>query len=258
MEDVTGFEARETHAAWWQAGFTQGADVEYRDLILPLAVDLLAERMTGPVRVLDIGCGEGQLSRLLASTGAAAVVGFDPARAQAEEAVRRGGGPAYARAAAGAMPFAAGAFDAAVACLVFEHITDVDAAVAEVARVLRPGGRFVFLLNHPFIQTPGSGWIDDHLLDPPETYWRIGPYLDESLEMEQVDHGVFLPFVHRPLSRYVNALAAAGLQLCRMVEPEPPVGFLDASQAAGVVGRIPRLLVLVCERQGVDRYRERP
>ena len=118
---MTGFEAWETHAAWWQAGFTQGADVEYRDLILPLAVDLLAERMTGPVRVLDIGCGEGQLSRLLASTGAAAVVGFDPARAQAEEAVRRGGGPAYARAAAGAMPFAAGAFDAAVAVYRYHH-----------------------------------------------------------------------------------------------------------------------------------------
>ena len=50
-------------------------------------------------------------------------------------------------------------------------------AIAEVARVLDPGGRFCFFLNHPLLQTPNSGWIDDQVLDPPEQYWRIGPYL---------------------------------------------------------------------------------
>ena len=77
--------------------------------------------------------------------------------------------------------------------------------------MLRPGGRFLFFLNHPLLQTPGSGWIDDQILDPPEQYWRIGPYLVEDETVEEVEKDVFIPFVHRPLGRYVNALAAPGL-----------------------------------------------
>src|SRR5439155_62070 len=133
--------------------------------------------------------------------------------------------PTYARAEAAALPFADASFDAAVACLVFEHIEDVDQAMAEVGRVLRPGGRFLFFLNHPLLQTPGSGWIDDQVLDPPEQYWRVGPYLQEDHSMEEVDKDVLIPFVHRPISRYVNAMAAAGLLVVRMEEPAPPPGF---------------------------------
>ena len=74
--------------------------------------------------------------------------------------------------------------------------------------MLRPGGRFLFFLNHPLLQTPGSGWIDDDILD--EQYWRIGPYLGEDFTLEEVDAGVWIPYIHRPLSVYVNALAARG------------------------------------------------
>ena len=163
---------------------------------------------TGSVSVLDLGCGDGQISRLLAASGAR-VVGVDPTWNQIRVAHERGGGAAYARSEAAELPFADAAFDAAVACLVFEHIDDVDGAIAEVARVLRPGGQFSFFLNHPLLQTPGSGWIDDHTIDPPEQYWRIGPYLVEQDSVEQVEQGVFIRFVHRPLSRYLNALCRA-------------------------------------------------
>ena len=85
--------------------------------------------------------------------------------------------------------------------------------------MLAPGGRFLFFLNHPLLQTPNSGWIDDQMLDPPEQYWRIGPYLVEDATIEEVEKGVFIPFIHRPLSRYVNAMAAAGLVVRHMDEP---------------------------------------
>jgi len=234
----------EVHADWWQDGFTEGADAEYEEQILPLAGELLA----GATRVLDIGTGEGQIARLAVSGGAASVIGIDPTRNQLVEAAARGGGVAYGRAGAAALPFAAGSFDAAVACLVFEHIDAVDAAIGEVVRVLEPGGRFLFFLNHPLLQTPGSGWIDDHMIDPPEQYWRIGPYLVESSEIEEVQKGVFIPFIHRPLGRYVNALLDAGLSLERMLEPEPPPGFLARAPEYGEAATIPRLLVLVCRR----------
>jgi hypothetical protein len=110
--------------------------------------------------------------------------------------------------------------------------------------VLAPGGRFLFLLNHPLLQTPSSGWIDDQILDPPEQYWRIGPYLVEDETIEEVEKGVFIPFIHRPLSRYLNALADAGLVLRRMEEPAPPPGFLARAEEYEAAATIPRLLFL--------------
>ena len=115
--------------------------------------------------------------------------------------------------------------------------------------MLRPGGRFVFFLNHPLLQTPNSGWIDDQTLDPPEQYWRIGPYLVEDETVEEVELGVFIPFIHRPLSRYVNAMAANGLVLGHMDEPAPPPGFLARAEEYAEAASIPRLLLLVAERQ---------
>jgi hypothetical protein len=127
---------------------------------------------------------------------------------------------------------------------VFEHIDAVDDAIAEIARVLEPGGRFCFFLNHPLLQTPGSGWIDDQVLDPPEQYWRIGPYLTEAVTIEEVELGVHIRFVHRPLSRYVNALADHGLLVARMVEPAPPPGFLALAAEYADAATVPRLLYL--------------
>nr|WP_249419752.1 class I SAM-dependent methyltransferase [Rhabdothermincola salaria] len=240
----------EAHADWWQREFTEGVDPEYTEQILPIVTEWTA----GHSRVLEVGTGEGQVAR--AVTAAARrdsrpeplVVGVDPTVAQITEAARRAGGPVYARSGAEALPFADGTFDAVVCCLVFEHIDDVDGALAEVARVLESGGRFVFCLNHPLLQTPGSGWIDDQILDPPEQYWRIGAYLSEQAVVEQVEKGVFIRFVHRPLSRYVNAMADVGLQLERMLEPAPPAGFLARAPEYPEAASIPRLLTLVARR----------
>ncbi len=233
----------ERHAGWWQDGFTQGADAEYEEQILPL----VAAHLDGARRVLDVGAGEGQVARLAHAGGGRSVVGVDPSRAQLAAAVVRNGGPHYAMAAANALPFAPGAFDAVVACLVFEHIAEVEQAIAEVARVLSVGGRFLFLLNHPLLQTPGSGWIDDHILD--EQYWRIGPYLVEDTTLEEVEKGVFIPFVHRPLSRYVNLMAESGLSVSHMEEPAPPPGFLARAAEYSAAATIPRLLLLRSERR---------
>ncbi len=231
----------ERTATWWQAEFTDGADPEYEEQILPLA----AEHLGGVRRLLDIGCGEGQVSRMAAREGTVAI-GIDPTWGQVVVAEKRGGGPRYVQGNAGGLPFPDASFDGVVACLVFEHIDDVDGAIAELARVLTPGGRFVFFLNHPLLQTPNSGWIDDHILM--EQYWRIGPYLVEDTTMEEVAKGVVLPFVHRPLSRYVNALAANGLRITRMEEPTPPPGFIAKAPEYAAASTIPRLLMLRTEK----------
>ncbi|MBP9067268.1 MAG: class I SAM-dependent methyltransferase, partial [Candidatus Microthrix sp.] len=242
-------------------------------------------------RVLDVGCGEGQVTRLAVEHGLCAV-GLDPAGAQIDEAQRRrraravspggeaavspggeaavspggeaavspggeaavspggeaavspGGEAAYARGSLLDLPVGDATVDFVVASLVFEHVGDYRRGLAEAARVLVPGGRFLLLLNHPLLQTPDSGWIDDHVLDPPEQYWRIGPYLSEVINVEEVQPGIHITFHHRPLSSYLNSAISVGLSLDRMDEPAPPPGFIARAPEYAEVVEIPRLMAL--------------
>ncbi len=228
----------ESHASWWQREFTDGKDVEYVEQIVPLILD----RVGVGGLVADVGGGEGQIARALVTTRGSRVVVVEPSLAQARVASERGGGVTVVRGTAGSLPLGSGTVDTVVVCLVFEHILDVAGALTEVSRVLKPSGEFLFLLNHPLLQTPGSGLIDDVELG--ERYWRLGPYLQEDLTVEEVAHGVFIPFVHRPLSHYLNAAIAAKLSLVEMTEPSPPPGFLATAAAIPELAAFPRLLAL--------------
>ncbi len=243
MSDVTTgrFEEWEANAGWWQREFTDGADPEYVEQILPL----VERQLAGRARVLDIGCGEGQAARLLAANGAR-VVGLDPTTAQIVEAHRRAGGPAYLQAPADCLPFRDGCFDAVLMCLVIEHLDPFEPSIEEIARVLAPGGIFLLLVNHPLLQAPGSGWIDDHILE--EQYWRVGPYLVDDVSIEEVAPGVNLPFIHRPLSRYVHVMGELGLLVDDMEEPAPPPGFLAEAWEYGEAASIPRLMAIRARR----------
>jgi len=181
-------------------------------------------------------------------------MGLDPALGQLREARRRGGPPRYVAGEGAALPFRSGCFDAVLICLVLEHVEAMEATVSEVARVLVPGGRLLLMLNHPLLQVPGSGWIDDQVLG--EQYWRVGPYLVPDSTLEEVDKGVFIPFVHRPLSCYVNALAEQGLLVTRMEEPAPPPGFLALAAEYAQAATIPRLMALVARSLGHNGYRD--
>ena len=244
------------HATWWKQTFTGGADEEYEREILPLAARLVA----GAGRLLDVGCGEGQVGRyLLGCAAARTVVGIDASANQLANATERGPAPElgpdgaspgavfYVRGRAEELPFQSGSFDAAVCCLVIEHTEDPDAVLTEVSRVLAPGGRFLLLVNHPLFQGTGSGFVDDQILG--EQYWRVGPYLVEDVAMEEVDSGVLLPFAHRPLSRYVNPLAVLDFLLVEMVEPPPRAELLAGSINPQLESAIPRLLAMLFEHR---------
>jgi SAM-dependent methyltransferase len=231
----------ERHAGWWQREFTDGVDPEYEELILPL----VARHLRGARRVLDVGCGEGQVARRIARSGVG-VVGLDPTPSQIKAARDRAGGPGYARARAEALPCRSAAFDAVVVCLALEHVDAFEAAIREVARVLEPGGRFVLLLCHPLLQSPGSGWVDDQIVG--EHYWRIGTYLRDDTAVDTVAPGIDLVFIHRPLSRYVHAMGEAGLLIDDMEEPSPPPRFLADTWGYAEAATIPRVLLLRARR----------
>jgi hypothetical protein len=71
----------------------------------------------------------------------------------------------------------------------------------------------------------------------------------ETESIEEVEKDVYIRFIHRPLSRYINALIANGMTLDRMVEPSPPPGFLARAPEYALAHTVPRLLYLRATKQ---------
>jgi SAM-dependent methyltransferase len=120
---------------------------------------LLLKELTWRLRsgvVLDAGCGEGRMAHLVSSHGLS-VVGFDESRASLEQACNTPAQIACFRGSITRMALAENSFDAVVSGDVLEHIEDDRAAVAELFRVLKPGG--VAIISVP--ADPGKWSIDD-------------------------------------------------------------------------------------------------
>jgi SAM-dependent methyltransferase len=116
-----------------------------RPAILDLAGDVAGRR------ILDAGCGSGPLSAALRDRGAT-VTGFDSSAKMLELARQRLGPGADLHLAdlGSPLPFPDGAFDDVIACLVLHYLQDWTAPLAELRRVLRPGGRLIVAIDHPY------------------------------------------------------------------------------------------------------------
>jgi SAM-dependent methyltransferase len=172
--------------------------------------------------VLEIGCGSAPCARWLAWRGAR-VVGLDLSAGMLRHAVaaaaRTGIAPPLVQAEAAALPFADGSFD--VACSAFgavPFVSDSTAVMREVARVLRPGGRWVFAVNHPmrwmFSDDPGPDG-----LNVVQSYFDRTPYV----EVDGLGRATYVEH-HRTIGDRVREIVAAGLVLDGIVEPEWPDG----------------------------------
>ncbi|WP_053737213.1 class I SAM-dependent methyltransferase [Nocardia sp. NRRL S-836] len=173
-------------------------------------------------RILEVGSGSAPCARWLKARGAdvtALDISEGMLRHARENNDRTGIQVPLVQASADQLPFAGGIFDAA--CSAFgavPFVADVRQVFAEVARVLRPGGRWVFAVNHPM------RWIFPD--DPgPLGLTVVGSYFDRTPYVE-VDAGGQATYVehHRTLGDYVRALTATGFVLEDLVEPEWPEG----------------------------------
>jgi SAM-dependent methyltransferase len=207
-------ESWDAHAEDW-IGWARGEDVNghtdhfFWDFTLPEMLDLLP----APGRLtLDLGCGEGRLSRELAGRGHH-VVGVEASPTLAQAAREAAPEIEVHIADAAALPLADGNADLVVASMVLMNLDDLDAAMGEVARVLAPGGRLVASIVHPF-NSPKAG-----------TYFEAIAYPEE-----RVRGGLRMTFhdLHRPLAAYAAAFERAGLLIESLREPVPSDAYVAA------------------------------
>ncbi len=179
-----------------------------RPAILALAGDVAGRR------ILDAGCGSGPLFAALRDRGAI-VTGIDTSTGMLELARRRLGARADLQVAdlGSPLPFPDGVFDDVIASLVLHYLEDWTAPLAELRRVLTPGGRLIVSVDHPFAITlmhresgrkadyfATSNWTDE---------WTMG------------GQSALMSFWHRPLHAMTDAFTAAGFRIAVISEPEP-------------------------------------
>jgi SAM-dependent methyltransferase len=174
-----------------------------RPAMLKLAGDVHGRRM------LDAGCGSGPLFEALRARGAI-MTGFDASPAMVELARKRLGEDADLQVAdiGLPLPFADGAFDDVVASLVLHYLQDWTAALAELRRVLKPGGRLLLSVNHPRILENS---------DPKADYFSVTQYSDEYTFGD--GQSAILTFWHRPLHAMSDAFTEAGFRIAVISEP---------------------------------------
>jgi ubiquinone/menaquinone biosynthesis C-methylase UbiE len=229
--------------------------IEFVDRVLAMEPSLFGEmgkrieqlvsgRLDG-ARVLDVACGEGWLSRLLAPLGPRTITGIDISSELIEIARARTDAANVSFRMDDAQTLTTvedGSIDVVVSQMAIMDIPDHRAAFAAVRRVLSDDGAFVFSLLHPCFESPHrEGDVPDRFMtDDDGTFTAnvVRWYASEGHWVSSSATGVraAVGSHHRMLSTYVNDLIDAGLELVRLEEP-----LMDVE---GLFAQVPRVMIL--------------
>jgi ubiquinone/menaquinone biosynthesis C-methylase UbiE len=214
-------------ATWYDGWVGDRGSTYHRELAIPATLDLLQPQPDE--HILDVGGGQGVLAPSLVDAGARVTV-VDASAKLIAAARRRHARLRDARflvgdarrlpAVSGLEP---GAFDAATFLLSIQDMDPLDDVVRGIDWALRPSARVVLLMTHPAFRQPRhSGWGFDE--GRKLTYRRVDGYLTElAVPMKSLGGGLPTRSFHRPIGRYVNALADAGFATDAMLElPDLP------------------------------------
>jgi SAM-dependent methyltransferase len=216
---------------------TMGVDGDWgRRYVLDLPmlerVDALA-----PKTALDLGCGEGRFCRMMQELGVR-TMGLDPTSTLIGQARSLDPAGDYRIGMAEALDLPSASFDLVVSYLSLVDIDDLDGALSEVERVLRPGGHFLIANLQGFnTAAVAQGWTRE-----PDGSQRfsIDHYLEERPTWIEWN-GIRIQNWHRPLSRYMSGLIDLGFHLTHFSEPGP-VGVAD--DKADRYRRAPNFLIM--------------
>jgi SAM-dependent methyltransferase len=176
-----------------------------RPAMLALAGDVAGRR------ILDAGCGSGPLSAALRDRGAV-VTGIDASAGMLTLARRRLGDDVALHVVdlSDHLPFDDDAFDDVVASLVLHYLEDWGPTLAELRRVLRPGGRLTASVDHPFVAYTFQEPRPDYSATTSYTFdWTLN---GQSVPMR---------FWRKPLHAMTDAFTTAGFRLAVISEPQP-------------------------------------
>jgi SAM-dependent methyltransferase len=222
---------RQVRSAWdrnahqWDGEIADAGDEARRDRTDPLVLDWLGT--IDGTDVLDLGCGNGYLSTKLATAGAS-TVGVDVSGEMLALASTRATGNCrrsiFVLGSALAVPLTGRSFDSIVANYLLSSIDDLDAALREIHRLLRRGGRAIVVIPHPCFSSGPRRWA----LMPPDSP-RMEEVVGYVVDHYLVSHSTVwldwtgfgpIPYVHRPLSVYWSSFARAGFTVVDFDEPD--------------------------------------
>ncbi|MDY8022173.1 class I SAM-dependent methyltransferase [Paenibacillus polymyxa] len=216
------------HAENFTAKYTEEGD-RSREVLLNPALQACMGTLGGK-KVLDAGCGEGYLSRKMARGGALVeAVDYSTEMLRlAKERTPSALGITYHHGNLEKLEmFEDQSFDLIVSNMVIQDLAHYEQAIAEMRRLLVPGGRFIFSILHPCFQTPQSGWVKDET--GKKLYWKVNQYFNEG-PLEQAipyDQEEKFLYFHRTLGSYVQTIIEADLLLEGMIEPKPSAEMLE-------------------------------
>ena len=239
-------------AEWRDSRMGETGDLWHRALIDPTLL-----RMLGSVRglrVLDVGCGNGYLTRRLKRKGAARAVGVDASLpniriARRRERMHPTGAEFVHHDAARPSRFGPGVFDRVVGNMSIMDIRDGAATIREIGRLLAPRGRFVFSINHPCFEIDErSAWLVERRPYRETVARRVEGYRNErpvrvAWKLSDREMGYTTSY-HRTLATYASYLRHAGLAILRLAEPAPEPELIRKSSQGPYIAEIPLHLVV--------------
>lgn len=205
-----------------------------RTLLLDEPMLRLAGDVAG-LKVCDVGCGEGRFCRMLAERGAE-VTGVEPTARLIDEARRKHPEGTYLEGVGERLPVESDSFDLVVCYLVLIDIAGYRAAINEMVRVAKPGGRILIANLNSFVTTRTNAWTRDE--DGKELYVAVDNYFDERGQVISWS-GIEIVNFHRPFEVYMSALLAAGLRLTHFEEPRPAPDVAEKNPSVADGLRVP-------------------
>lgn len=223
-----------------------GGEIQ-RYIVVPSLLEMIGP-LSG-MNVLDLYCGAGYLARRMASLGAS-VTAVDNSEKLVSIAGeidnRENHGIKYSVAEPSDIPIMDdSAFDVIVCNMGLMMSRDLTGTVAELARLVKLGGRFVFSVLHPCFTMPDSCWISDE--DGKGLYKTVDRYFAEgwwSSDLAATIRSDNRKYKHRTLARYINALSSRGFNVRRIIEPRPSPQTLTLKPHLDIYDRVPVAMVV--------------
>jgi SAM-dependent methyltransferase len=197
--------------------------------------------------VIDLGCGFGWFSRYARETGAARVTGYDVsanmlarARSATQDEVI-----SYVQADLETLTLAPGSADLVYSSLAFHYLEHLDRLIGQIARALKPGGAFVFSVEHPIFTAPETqDWIAD---GNGRKSWPLNSYQNEG---PRVTHWLAEGVVkqHRTLATYLNMLIRHGLTFTHLEEWAPDKAMLATAPQFADERERPTFLIIAAQK----------